>query len=239
MICQVPAIQFKLIIDSLKDILTQCWLVFRPEGFFIRNVDPEKVVLVGMLWKPVEQYECTHELAFSFYIQTLYRILRSVRRRSTILLESVGPTGLQITILTDQEPLYRATLHSLPDPAPRFMESPLQPLLEVCLPTAQVYRMLHDLTTLSRTGTVEIRTPEQQLVFAVRDVHGTQAQFFYPLPTPCHEPFCQTYLLKYLEKFTKPVVQAVVTIRLFASGALRVRHDWDSGYLELSTTALR
>lgn len=240
MICELPAKQLKLVVDSLKDILAQCWFFFDADGISLRNVDPEKIVVAQLHWKPNGHYECPEPLHFSLYIHTLYRILRSVRPQSTVRLEQTSVEVLSVDVLTQNDVPYHVQLHSLQDPVPRFLSPVYEAMLEIPFVTATLYRMLHDLAALSRTVRLEVLPTTQTLRMSATDANGTVAQIehMYPLGDGPVPPMSQTFLLKYLEKFTKPAVAETLTLRFHSHAPLRVRYDWDCGFLELSIAGL-
>lgn len=240
MICQVSAKQLKLVVDSLKDILAQCWLLFNDEGISLRNVDPEKIVAVQLHWKPDKEYYCRKPIHFSLYVQTLYRILRSVRPQSMVQLVQTTPESLLLHVVTQHETTYCVTLQSLQDPIPRFLQPVYDPLLEISFPTVALYRMFHDLAALSRTVCLEILPETLTLRLTAVDPNGTHAEFEHVFPSPDGPvpDIKQTYLLKYMEKFTKSPVAETATLRLHSHAPLRIKYGWDCGFLELSIAVL-
>ena len=93
------AFQWKVLADTLKDILTECFFVFEPTKITMNNVDPEKVVDIFYEVRPSpDVYQCPETFKFPVYIQTVYRVLRGVKQTDTMEMSKLQDGSLKIVV---------------------------------------------------------------------------------------------------------------------------------------------
>jgi len=72
-------VQFKVLLDVLKDLLTEVNLRFDDTGFKIVSLDPGKIGMVHVSVCHLEKYECNSNPFYAgIYVAYMYKILRSV-----------------------------------------------------------------------------------------------------------------------------------------------------------------
>lgn len=231
----------KTMADVLKDILIECWFTFETRKITMTNVDPEKIVAIHLELQPSDKYACTTEFQFPFYIQTLYKVLRGVKARDVAILTDGPNNVLQIAILEKGEiTKNQITLQPLQNVLPVvyarhpfIAESP-----EMEFDTADLYRILHDLSAVSRK--IGIMVQDQTITFTAQDDCGSISVFSKPFlsyPVKTYQ-YKETFLIKYLEKFAKPTLKKTITLRLTPGAPLSAIYKLENGFLELSIAPL-
>lgn len=226
------ASHLKTIADVLKDILTECWLVFESNKISMTNVDPEKVIAVNLEIVPSSDYECESRFVFPFYIQTLYKVLRGAKPHDTAILSNGPADVIQISILSGSKILKnQIVLQPLQNVLPvTYVKQKKTNAIEIHINTNQLYHILHDLSALSRKMT--IIGNGGNLEFTAKDDCGSISVFSQAVSTDIN--FRGTYLIKYLEKFTKPALESEVVVGLSPGEPLSVLYTMENGCLELS-----
>lgn len=229
--------ELKVIADTLKDVLTECWLVFDVGIISLHNVDPEKVISVEFkLYPDHTTYACTTKMVFAIYIQTLYRLLRNSKNTDTAILENTSDNKLKITVLAHGKfPKHTIYVNPLNTPLPQYMKIHTEPELEIVMNTSQLYYILHDLASLSTQ--VRITTQRHLISFSAKDEAGTSSEY--------EQTFSQldldstaTYLVKYLEKFCKPGLRPTIQVQIRKNAPLTLVYLLDHGSLSLSIAQL-
>lgn len=232
---QTSASELKSIADVLKDVLAECWFVFTPSSITMNNVDPEKVIAVNLRLNPDSSiYQCTEKIVFPFYIQTLYRVLRGVKKNDVAILQMYPENGrtLDISVLTQAGLMKnKITIQPLQDTLPSFIRHPQKYSVEIKMETHQFYHILHDLSALSRK--VNIKINQDKVSFSSQDDSGTRSVFTQGFPK-LNYVFNGTYLIKYLEKFCKPNLAPEIKIRVERDTPLSVVYHLEHGSLEMS-----
>lgn len=236
------AFKWKCLADTLKDILTECFFVFEQDKITMNNVDPQRVVDVYYAEKPDtekdQNYVCAIPFHFPCYIQTLYRVLRGVKTKDTMEMSNQYDGSLQIIVYSEFGCVKNhISLKPLKDEIPTYIRNERNYQVGISILNDQFYHIVHDLGALSRQ--VNIHVEDQVIKFTARDESGTEScysQTFQEL-----EPsylFNNTYLLKFLEKFSKPGLEKFINIRLDHNLPLSVVYYLDHGYLEMTIAGL-
>lgn len=233
------AFQWKTIADTLKDILTECFFVFTSDSIVVNNVDPEKVVEIYMEIKPdLSKYFSPTMFVFPIYIQTVYRVLRGVKMSDTMEMTDMPDGSLQLYIYSETGMIKnKVKLKPLQQNLPIFIRNPRVYELAVTFPTGELYHILHDLAALSRK--VEISVEHQVITFSAQDESGTTSQYSQAFEeiapsTSIHN----IYLLKFIEKYTKPCIEGTVVVRMDSHLPLSVVYYLENGSLELTIAGL-
>lgn len=231
---ECKAYQFKQISETLKDIMAECWFEFDLETITMRNVDPEKVVSVHLFLKPPStEYRCTEKFVFSFYIQTLYRIFRGVRPTDTVAFVQIDYASLRITIMTESGNVKNEVVMkqlNLCD-ARNFLVVPHRYPVEVDMEYSQFYGILRDLSSLSRK--VDIKIDGGEITFSAEDDYGTVSMFRQSFNNLNYSTR-QSYIAKYLEKFSKSGFCDRIVMKIGTGMPLTLLYNLAHGFLTMS-----
>lgn len=230
---QIPALQLKTIADVLKDLLAECWFVFEPSKIHMTNVDPEKVISVSLQLQPTSDvYQCTTKFVFPFYIQTLYRVLRGVKHEDVAILKDGPGNSLCIEIVSNNVLRSSISLQPLNEVFPTFLQQKHHYDVEYKMSSKDLYRILHDLSALSRK--VNIHVNNKEVKFISEDETGSQAVYTQSFENTSTYQFQGSYLIKYLEKFSKPGLSKELFLMLHHRSPLTLIYRLEHGSLEMS-----
>jgi DNA polymerase III sliding clamp (beta) subunit (PCNA family) len=233
------AFEWKILADTLKDILTECFFVFNEDTISMNNVDPEKVVNIYYEVKPAkETYSCDAVFHFPVYIQTVYRVLRGVKQSDTMeMMDNTNGSMLLVIYSQFGAVKNRVTLQPLQEMIPTYIRNPKTYNVGVTILNEQFYHILHDLAALSRQ--VRIHVQDQMISFSAQDESGTTSaydQVFQELDPKYF--FNNVYILKFMEKFTKPGIQKFCNLRIDHNLPLSVVYYLENGSLEMTIAGL-
>lgn len=231
------ALEWKTIADTLKDILTECFFVFDQQTITMNNVDPEKVVEVYLEITPNSSYNCPTKFVFPIYIQTVYRVLRGVKANDTMTMEDDPQGNLVIHVYSHANVLKnQVILKSLHQNVPSFIRNARTYAVAVKFESDQLYHILHDLSALSRKVSISIK--DKVVTFQSEDESGTISCYKNQFEELVHVKFHNTYLVKFLEKFTKPCLTDMIVVRIENSVPLSVVYPLANGFLEMTIAGL-
>jgi len=233
------ASEWKTIADTLKDILMECYFVFAADKITMNNVDPEKVVEIYFEMIPKkETYFCPTNVYFPIYIQTIYRVLRGVKNNDMLEMSDLNDGSLKMYVYSNSGVLKnQITMAPLTDYFPVMIRNPRVYEIGVTFNNDQFYHILHDLGAISRR--VSIHVKDSNIEFYSKDESGTSSTFqqHFQEIEPSYK-FKNTFLLKFLEKYTKPGLQKLVTLRIDNNLPLSVVYYLENGSLELTIAGL-
>lgn len=237
MLWTTSAGQLKAIADTLKDILTECWLEFSDNKIVLLNVDPEKVVTVYMELRPQScDYQCPNPINFSTYIQLIYKVLRGSKSDEIAVLSAQDNSNLRIEIKTpDNKTKVTINLKSLEGQACKYSIPVQFADMEMQFNTSNLYYILHDLGAISRTFNIHFN--KNEITFDAADESGTKLTFSEARNTrgPAYRA---TFLTKYMEKFLKPKLCKFVTLRLRNNAPISAVYHLMDGFLEMTMAQL-
>jgi hypothetical protein len=233
------AYEWKVLSDSLKDILTECFFVFESTQITMNNVDPEKVVDVYYEIRPnPETYFCKTTFKFPVYIQTVYRVLRGVKPTDTMEMMDLMDGSLKLTVHSEFGTIKnQISLRRLQEEIPTYIRNQRDYEVGVTILNDQLYHILHDLAALSRQ--ITIRAQDSAITFSAKDESGTMSSYSQSFnELDFRYRFSNTYLLKFIEKFTKPAMNRFVTLRMHKQLPLSVVYYLENGSLEMTIAGL-
>lgn len=226
--------KLKQISETLKDILAECWFDFDTTCITMMNVDPEKVVSIHLcLSPPVEDYKCTTQIKFPFYIQTLYRIFRGARLGDKATIQDIPSSGgsLLISIYTEKGVLKNEVRMKPLNSDSLSFRSFSRFDVEISFESSQLYNILRDLSSLSRK--VMLTIDGHDVKFTSEDDYGTISTFRQDFDILNYQ-FKNTYLSKYLEKFSKPGLGDIIILRISNGNPLTALYNLEHGFLTMS-----
>jgi hypothetical protein len=239
MIYFTSAFEWKMLADTLKDILTDCYFVFSPTSITMNNVDPEKVLEIYYAYYPdKDHYSCNQTFTFPVYIQTVYRVLRGVKPADSMEMSDLEDGSLHMKIFSDAGVLKNEiSLKPLQQEMPTFIRNPRQYDIDIKFNSDQLYHIFHDLSAISRQISIVVK--DHQIIFQSQDESGTTSQHAQVFPNIDAEyMFRSKYLVKFLEKFTKPGLDKFVDVRISRQLPLSVVYYLERGSLELTIAGL-
>lgn len=242
MIWRVPVRELKMIIDILRDILLQVSFRFGDDGTIsLSCADPEKVVLVNMLLTPSQQeFKCTRTIVFGFYIQSLFKIIRGAAKNEVAWLSiyNNNPDVMVVRVTNnDYQEFQVKRIADTPDLVPQVVH---EYAYHLTVEANNFYAAIRDLSGVGKVVTVNVGGLDE-IVFETEDALGTRASYQFhsvEIAAPLRNPYTHRYIIKYVEKFSKPGLAENIKIMLGRDLPLRCEWNMDFGCLALSVAPL-
>lgn len=240
MIWRISVRDLKLIVDLLRDILLQIWMEFDTDGLKFLSVDPEKVASIDMRLSPSSQeYKCAEPFVFSFYLQSLFKILRGANKNEVAVFTCFkdNPNHMVVRITGNDAQCF--VIHRINEPKPEYMPIPFDKpnIYRLEMPGDDFYTMVRDLGAVGKLLEVSAND-ENRISFGTRDALGTTAEYIVEKML-ADKPFAsQFYIIKYIEKFTKPGLTENIVVEFGEGNPIRFVWNTDYGYLALNVAPL-
>jgi DNA polymerase III sliding clamp (beta) subunit (PCNA family) len=240
MIWRISVRELKLIVDLLRDILLQIWLEFDVTGIKFLSVDPEKVASINMALAPSQQeYKCNEPFVFSFYLQSLFKILRGANKNEVAVFTCFRENKNEMVVRITGNDNQCFLIHRIQEPKPDYMPIPVPAVntYTIEMDGDAFYTVVRDLSAVGKLLEVSANS-EKQIIFGTRDALGTTAEYVLQDRLAKSEFSAQSYIIKYIEKFTKPGLTDKILIRFEEGGPIRFVWSMDYGYLALNVAPL-
>lgn len=239
------ATEIKVLFDVLKDIVSDCNLVFSHEGLSIVALDPEKVAAVAVHLRSPAFYEFKEDPSKALFIgvnmQHLYRLVRGVQAVHSVRMEinPETPNVLKLVIYHPTNGIVSTTsLYSLDLPK----EQPSLPTLTfdavARIPTTDFMRSIKDLSHGAKKLTVsfaqaEVADHPTHLTFAAKGTNYSYTTSIAVCPAETGlvwvynnlHSLRASYLIKYIEKFAKPQFGKSMSISFDKDGAMNLAYE--------------
>jgi len=234
---RVPVRELKCIVDVLKDFLMEIELVFSENKITIDSVDPEKIVMVHLELQPSDQeYRCPTPIRFPLYIQSLFKILRGADRNDIVHLHILHPENDVMRVFTTNYENKIFLIRKLQDYAAPELALPTQPyFLTEKVSADNFYTSIRDMAAVGKV--VHIFNRDSKVVFRTSDPMELTAE--YEMETGVmHLALDNQYIIKYIEKFSRPGLNPSIYISLGKNVPLKCEWRMDSGCLVLYVAPL-
>lgn len=240
MIWRISVRELKLIVDLLRDILLQVWLEFTKDGVIrFCSVDPEKVASIEMELRPSEQeYKCAETMIFSFYLQSLFKILRGAPKNEVAVLTCFreNPDDMVVRITGNDDQVF--VIRRVNEPQPQYKALSYSPVTTFEVKADAFYAMIRDLGAVGKLLNVSI-DDRGKIIFVTKDVLGTTAEYVMePEHQKSEKVESQEFIIKYIEKFSKPGLADNIWIAIGNNSPIRFAWNMDFGYLALNVAPL-
>lgn len=232
--------QFKTLMDVLKDLLTEANIRFGPEGFKIISLDPGEIGMIHLSVTNLEKYHCDEVFHAGVYVAYLYKIMRSVNTSHHLecRITKAEPKVMQLTLSNANRRICTRHRVKLLDLVVQEINIPSVDFdCIVRMPSADLQRYVKELTHVSNLLT--IRGSGRRMQFVCRGDMGETCIELCPTPSGLNwvhkdmvqETFEGTYFLKYIERFCRGQVDPTVEIYLKQDYPLIMRYEMTIGCL--------
>lgn len=232
--------QFKTLMDVMKDLLTEANIRFGPEGFKIISLDPGEIGMIHLSITNLEKYHCPEVFHAGVYVTYLYKIMRSVNtsHHMECRVTKSEPKVMQIMLSNANRRICTTHRVKLLDLMVQEITIPSVDFdCIVSLPSVDLQRYVKELTHVSNLLT--IRGSGKRMQFACRGDMGETCIEVSPTPSglnwihkdPVQETFEGTFFLKYIERFCRGQVDPTVEIYLKQDYPLIMRYEMTIGCL--------
>lgn len=234
------AIQWKTLLDVLKDLITEVNFKFQPDLVKLVSLDPGKIGMVHLVVNKLEYYYCPREVYVGVYVAYLYKILRSVTTSHHLewRIRKDNPTILEIIVSNSDRRIY--TTHRIKILA-LDIEDVIIPQVQfeyvISMPSADLQKYVKELSHVSNV--LIIRGSGKDVEFAAVGDLGETIITVSPTPSGLNwisknieeEYFEGKFFSKYLEKFSKAQVDSTVELYVKSKYPLILKYNMVFGTL--------
>lgn len=207
----VQAVAFKVLVDALKDLLTDTIIEFDSDGVRIAATDVSACVLVHLRLdaSKFERYHCARPLSLGLNVIHLSKLLKTVTSSDTLGLfvdeADINRLGIRVE---NSEKKTRTTYHL------NLLDLAHEPIsidrasfdVTITLPAPDFSKMVRDMSSIAEH--VEVRAVGRQIVFKCSGDFASQETVVADSGTPAEQPGADAivqgvYSLKCLCTFAK------------------------------------
>lgn len=210
----VQATAFKILIEALKELLTDTCIEFDENGLKVIAMDTTHIVLVHLKLdaQKFEYYKCNNRLCIGVSMLNLHKLIKTVNSNDTLTLfmdeNDMNHLGIKIENgEKNTKTTYKLTLLDLDNP--RISIDPTEFNSMITLPSSDFQKICRDMSNLSEL--VEIKNINNQLIFTCKGDFCQQETILcdndngvHSISSKnCNEIVQGVFKLKYLVLFTK------------------------------------
>lgn len=210
----VQATAFKILVEALKELLTDTCIEFDESGLKIIAMDTSHIVLVHLKLdaSKFEHYRCDNKMCIGVSMLNLHKLIKTINSNDTLTLfmdeSDMNHIGIKIENgEKNTKTTYKLTLLDLDNP--RISIDPTEFNSMITLPSSDFQKICRDMSNLSEF--VEIKNINNQLIFTCKGDFCQQETILCDNDSGVHS-ICSknsneivqgVFKLKYLVLFTK------------------------------------
>lgn len=234
-------VQLKTLFDVLKDLISESNLRFDETGIKIISLDPARIGMVHVSICNLESYYCAKSPFYcGIYIAYLYKILRSVNTSHHLECRIRESDPKLMELIVSNADKRTQTIHRL-----KLLDLDTEeiniPVVDfecvISMPSSEFQKYIKELSHVSNLITV--RGSGKLIQFICNGDLGETCIEISPTPSGLNwlhkdgvkETFEGTYFLKYLEKFSRGVVDSTVEVYFKQDYPLIMRYEMTIGSL--------
>jgi proliferating cell nuclear antigen len=242
------SMQFKLLLDVLKDLLTEVNLLFDENGIKLISLDPGRLGMIHLVINRVDYYHCEKEMYIGVYVHYMYKILRSLTNSHHMewRVRKDNPTMLEINLVNSEK--RTATLHTV-----KILDLDIEEITipqtsfdcVISMPSNDLQKYIRELGNVSNI--VTIRGHGKSIELSSNGDLGGTTIIINPTPSGMNwlhkdletEFFKGTYFCKYLEKFCRTSVDNTVEIFFKQDYPLILRYEMCIGSIRFCVAPIK
>lgn len=220
--------EWKTLLSLLKDLITDTYLIFKQDGIFIEQVDPERVTItqVKLLNLSFYKFSSNEDIYIGVSIQYLYKLVKSCSDIMTFTLRIYedDPENMEVYVIHPENRAFsisvaipsmilpRTKFH-VPDIDYKFvLEVPIKRLQKAVRDAAHTSKHVI-LQALGSDGYLSVKAqgPNGKLCFTITEEEF--GFFWYNRPGP-NEMYEESFFHKYLERFLKTELDSKVLLHM-------------------------
>mgnify|MGYP001265787593 FL=1 len=210
----VQASAFRVLIESLKDILTDCNFVINSSGIKLIATDNSHNVLIHMklLSENFEYYQCNEDTVIGINMTNMFKLIKTMGNNDilTLFLEKNNPNQLGIQMNNKEKSLqtiYKLNLLDINDENIQIPDATFETALT--LPSSDFQKIIRDMMNIGEL--IDIKSVGSELIlkcegdFACQETSlcETNNGLQFSQVSPAETPIQGIFSLKYLLLFTK------------------------------------
>jgi proliferating cell nuclear antigen len=173
----VQAVAFKVLVEALKELLTECTMEFDVQGARVVAMDTSHVVLVHLKLEAskFELYHCAARISIGINMLNLHKLLKTINNSDTLtLFIDADDTNHLCIKIENSEKNSRTTykLNLLDLDSQKIHVDPTEFSSVLTLPCADFQKICRDMHNLAEF--MEIKSIDRQLIFSCKGEFCTQ-----------------------------------------------------------------
>ena len=173
----VQCTAFRNLLEVMKDILTDCNLVFEPTGMKCLTMDTSQNVIVSVKLNAnsFEEYYCKNRMLVGINVSNLFRLIKSIGSNDTLTLKNLTTDSNRLIIKTKNAEKSQCTtyhLNMLDIDEVRLDIPDTQFDSVLTMPSADFQRICRDMAAISET--MSIYTDDNKLLLSARGDYAEQ-----------------------------------------------------------------
>jgi len=242
-----PVIEFsfdpkalRLILDTLRELLTDANLCFSRRGLSICGIDPNRLVIVDLQLESASEMVMNdnEEIFFGVYIPFLYKMLRycSPSDKAFFQLNASQPDTLKLVVVNDEgSTAMTSSFKNIMIPVDRYPANQNNSEYFKCrIPSIAFAKQLKEVGAVSKNIKIAFGPNELNLYGSNENSSVIRANKNVSYLDKSPTEVCEyTFILRYLDKFIKPNLSEVVTLRFGANLPMEISHSFDKGVMRM------
>jgi len=210
---------FRILIEALKEILTDTNLIFDKSGIKLIATDNSKIVLIHMklISENFEHYYCKEKIKIGVNMNNLFKLIKIMGNNDilSLYIEKDNPNKLGINIYNEDKNTKTTFKLNLLDISEEEIKIPPAEFdTELTLPSADFQKLIRDMTNIG--DSVDIKSVGESLIFGCNGDFAMQETILgetkgnsqsdglkFSVKTEPDKPIQGIFSLKYLVLFTK------------------------------------
>jgi len=210
---------FRILIEALKEILTDTNLIFDSSGIKLIATDNSKIVLIHMKLhsENFEHYHCKDKLKIGINMNNLYKLIKIMNNNDilSLYIENNDPNKLGIKIYNEDKNSQTTFKLNLLDISEEEIKIPPAEFeTELSLPSPDFQKLIRDMTNIGEY--VDIKSVGENLIFDCKGDFAVQETILsetkdkdkseglkFSVSSNPDKPIQGVFSLKYLVLFTK------------------------------------
>jgi proliferating cell nuclear antigen len=235
------ALQLKVLLDVLKDLITEVNIKFDTDHVKLVSLDPGRVGMCHLIINKLEYYYCREPTYVGLYIQYLYKLLRSVTTSHHIewRIRKESPTILEIVISNPERRIF--TTHKIKTLSLDIEEVTIPQVnfeMVISMPTSDLQKYIKELSHVSNI--VTITSSGKDIEFTASGDLGETTINVAPTPSGLNwvnksagvdERFQGRFFLKYLDKMLRSQVDNTIELYIKKAYPLVLKYQLTIGSL--------
>jgi proliferating cell nuclear antigen len=173
----VQSTPFRVLIEALKDILTEANFVFEKDGMKITAMDPSHTVLVHLKLKAenFEAYYCPKKLVLGIYMLNFYKLIKTMSNNDTLTLfvlkSELNSLGIKIeNSEKNQKTTYTLDLMDIDEESINIPPAEFNAVITML--SSDFQKICRDMNNLAEK--IEIKSAGKQLIFSCKGDFASQ-----------------------------------------------------------------
>lgn len=231
----------RLILDTLRELLTDANLCFSRRGLSICGIDPSRLVIVDLQLESTQEMVMNdnEEVFFGIYIPFLYKMLRYCNSSDKALFQFISsqPEELKLIVVNDEgNTTMTSSFKNIMIPVDRYCTNQNADGYFKCRVASDSFaKQLKEIGAVSKNVKIGFG-PDALTLYGQNDnscINRVNKNVHYldRVPDNVYE---YTFMLRYIDKFIKPNLSEIITLRFGSDQPMEISHSFNKGFMRMA-----